>query len=126
ILEKRVVGPATLLRVGGERRDRLLRRGDDAAELLVRLQPAYARDYLQFHAAARAPGGSGCKTGAWPILVRRSSQVSRTKSSDGRANRAPGSDRVFHRPRPGADVSNRQASDHAVTRRSPFERGREV
>src|SRR5207302_275534 len=81
-------------------------------------------DYLQFHAAARAPGGSGCETGAWPILVRRSCQVSRAKSPNGCPNRAAGSDRVLHRPRPGPHISDRQTPNYEIPRRCADATGR--
>src|SRR5207302_1102077 len=77
----------------------------------------YARDHLQFHAPARSARGGGRKTRARRIHAGTSCQISTGKSPDGRTNRAPGSNCVFHWSGSGHYVPNRKAADYKISRR---------
>src|SRR5438552_1138456 len=75
LLETRRPNSPALLRLGRERRDRILRRGNDVAGRFVRRQPTHARDHLQFHAFARTPRGSGREACTRPFQPRTSRKI---------------------------------------------------
>src|SRR5205807_10000754 len=83
-------------------------------------------DHLQFHAAPRAASGSGRETCARRIHAGTSRQILAGQSPDGRTDRAAGGNRVLHRPRPGDHVSDRQTSDHEISRRRAHATKREI
>src|SRR5207253_3388158 len=117
LLETRRPNSPALLRLGRERRHRILRRGNDVAGRFVRRQPTHARDHLQFYAFARTPRGSGREACTRPFQPRTSRKIFARENPHGRTNGAPGSDRLLHRPRPGHYLSGRQTSDHEISRR---------
>jgi len=78
------------------------------------------------HSAPRTACGSGRETCAWGIHARTSRQISTGESTDGRTDRASGSNRFRHQPWRRHYVSDREVADHEVSRRRAPRAGRKI
>ncbi len=115
-----------LLRLGGQRRHRLLCRGDDAAGGAVAREPALARDHLQLRAPARAARRGRREARHRRVHDSPGRRLPREDRADGPRDGARRGGLVCRGSGPGHHLSDRQAAAHQPARRRAAGPGRAV